>query len=79
MTVTGPFSRLYGKVIKNRREKNYRNIEAEEQAGYEAERSSLTMTCIVPLSFADFLLVIVQQVINDMEYRIGKLTEEYNT
>lgn len=41
IAVTSSISRIYGKLIKNRIEEEYQNMEAEEQAGFRAGRSTI--------------------------------------
>lgn len=41
IAVTGTISKLYGKVIKHRIENEYQGMEAEEQAGFRAGRSTI--------------------------------------
>ncbi|XP_072380620.1 uncharacterized protein [Diabrotica undecimpunctata] len=41
ISVLGTISRVYGQVIKNRIEEEYSDMEAEEQAGFRADRSTI--------------------------------------
>lgn len=50
IAVTSSISRIYGKLIKNKIENEYKDIEAEEQAGFRAGRSTVDhLFCITQI------------------------------